>query len=37
MVGEELPVRPLVARERKKRVESAFRRTKTVRLKPDAT
>lgn len=37
MAGEELPVRPLAARERKKRVESAFRRTKIARLKPDTT
>ena len=36
MVGEELPVRPLTARERKKRVVSALRRTQVVRLKPDA-
>jgi DNA-binding transcriptional MerR regulator len=37
MVGEELPVRPFTVRERKRRVGSALRRTKDVRLKPDAT
>ena len=37
MVGEELPVRPLTVRERKRRVGTALRRTKDVRLKPDAT
>jgi DNA-binding transcriptional MerR regulator len=37
MVGEELSVRPLRVRERKRRVTSALRRTKPVRLKPDST
>ena len=37
MVGEDLSVRPLKVRERKRRVASAFGRTKPVRLKPDST